>query len=78
MYKNILVNKFTHKITFCRHPATFHRPTFTELYQRVCVDMSPLPQETTPSETAPHHLTVLGGSLETGKDLYPDLQNLYT
>ncbi|XP_064406658.1 tyrosine-protein kinase Fes/Fps-like isoform X4 [Halichondria panicea] len=62
----------------CWHPATFHRPTFTELYQRVCVDMSPLPQETTPSEAAPHHLTVLGGSLETGKDLYPDLQNLYT
>uniref|UniRef100_A0A1X7T3L7 Serine-threonine/tyrosine-protein kinase catalytic domain-containing protein n=1 Tax=Amphimedon queenslandica TaxID=400682 RepID=A0A1X7T3L7_AMPQE len=55
----------------CWHPDTGSRPTFVQLVSRLSLSDAKL-LSTVSSDT-----TVIGGPLETGHQLYTELQNMY-
>ena len=55
----------------CRHPDTGSRPTFVQLVSRLSLSDDKL-LSTVSSDT-----TVIGGPIETGYQLYIELQNVY-
>ena len=55
-------------INVTRHPKTSCRPSFATLVSQLSQPDSQLIQDTS---------TALGGPLETGHSLYPDLQEMY-
>ena len=55
----------------CRHPDTGSRPTFVQLVSRLSLSDDKL-LSTVSSDT-----TVIGGPIETGYQLYIELQNAY-
>ena len=60
-------------LCLCRHPNAAERPPFSQLLQTLSLseyDLLHIPEDTQAS--------VLGAPLETGADVYTDLQNAYT
>ena len=55
----------------CRHPDTGSRPTFVQLVSRLSLSDDKL------SSTISSDTTVIGGPIETGYQLYTELQYTY-
>ena len=63
---------------FCsRHPQASSRPTFSQLLQALCQPEIELLSWSEEDMKVHPQAAVLGVPLEAGKDLYPELQQMY-
>ena len=64
-------------ILYSRHPQASSRPTFSQLLQALCQPEIELLSWSEEDMRVHPQAVVLGAPLESGKDLYPELQRMY-
>ena len=62
---------------YSRHPQASSRPTFSQLLQALCQPEAELLGWSEEDTSVHLQAVVLGAPLEAGKDLYPELQEIY-